>query len=433
MEVNKDTTNNTAYLDETPSNGLDAAFSFEEGLAFIEQNGKHYFINERGENAFPTLVIGESSDFSEGWAFAEINNQNVFLDKTGQIHYGKQEIEDASEFSEGLAFVKYKGADSWLCIDKEFNELFSLGRCEPFDLFTEGFAVVRREVINSCPNVYWDVDEMTADERSEDVFVYDDIDNGDKTMVADSESEPEYAYNFVDRNGKLLLKRWCLFAGAFSEGFALVRIKERNLGSELYSATEFNYINKDGQLLSEVNFDYAASFSEGLGVVALEPEFDELSFSYCYINASGKRVTPKKLNYMPGSRAERLRPLYSSASSFCEGAACISYRNADGMDGEFIDHDGNFLFSFDRECQYLLFGFNEGLAGFAELRCFSHEVVRQYFVDKSGKEVFEDKWFDEISAFSEGFAVVKIEGKCHYINKEGKFLNIDWLSKTDND
>ena len=427
MEVNKDTTNNTVYLDDTPNNGLDAAFSFEEGLAFIEQNGKHYFINEKGENAFPSLVIGEASDFSEGWSFAEVNNQNVYLDKTGEIHYGKQEIENASCFSEGLAFVKYKGASGWICIDKEFKELFSLGKCEPVFLFSEGFAVVKREIINYRPDVYWDVDETTDDEGSKELFVYDDINNGEVPVVADSESETEYAYNFVDRNGKLLLKRWCLYAGAFSEGFALVRIIKQNSESEIYSANEYNYINKEGQLLCEGNFDYAEPFSEGLGAVALSPDFGELSFTCCYINTSGERVTPKKPNYMLGSIAERLCPLYSSATSFSEGAACISYRNVDGMDGEFIDHDGNSLFSFDRECQYLLFGFKEGLAGFAEMRGFDHEVVRQYFVDKSGKEVFDDKCFDEISPFSEGFAVVKIDGKYHYINKEGKFLNIDWL------
>lgn len=50
--------------------------------------------------------------------------------------------------------------------------------------------------------------------------------------------------------------------------------------------------------------------------------------------------------------------------------------------------------------------------------------VRQYFVDKSGEEVFENMHFDEIRPFSEGMAVVKIGEKFHYIDKSGNFLAV---------
>lgn len=449
MEDINEITNNPIYVTETPNNGLDIAYPFKEGLALISKNDKIYFINKRGENAFPSLVIDAASSFSDGLAIIETDNKNGYVDTTGKIHFCELEIEDLTDFSEGLAFIKRKDSNNWVCINKEFKEVFSLGEYEPYYLFNEGYAVVRRLKKKTSDDSIWyyddgstpreniDFKKLNLDEYNElDDLTLDDLKpefpfNG---FPNKSQREPkeeveelpkqEYEFNFIDRAGKLLLPKWCLQALPFTEDFAVVRIESPAINSDFSQMYNCNYINKDGELLFEYNVHYAEPFSEGLGAIALEDDNGGLSFSWCYVNKEGELVMPLKNIYSPGSLPEKLGHRYSSTTSFSESVACVGWIYADGMDGIFIDHDGNKLFGFCREFANLLFGFKEGLAGFTESFGCMGEEIRQYFMDKTGTEVFADKCFEKITPFSEGLAAVKIDGQYHYINKDGMFLDI---------
>lgn len=440
MEKQKETTSPDA-LSTAPQGGFDNVSNFREGFAAVEIDGRYYFIDKKGENAFPLLKFEQMSNFNEGWAIVRIDGIICCINKSGELHYAKHELENIKDFHEGIAFARYKGSEAWVAIDKDFNEIFSLGEYVPYSDFHEGYAIVRRTKKESSEDSIWyyqafpdkgnvlvdGQEEMEAQRAFEDnPDEYLDEFEGMVNEESQEERPIEYEYNFIDKTGKLLLPKWCLGARDFTEGFAVVRIDSRAMDCDITQRYEYNYINREGELLLGDNIYYAESFSEGLGAIAMQDDDGGLSFSCCYANTKGELVMPQKLKFMPGSRPDREGHRYSSASSFSEGVACIGWKYLNGMDGELIDHEGNCIYSFNRECESLISGFKEGLAIFAENESIKPIKYRRvYYIDKSGKEMFVDKHFDDACPFSEGMAVVKIDGKYHYIDKDGNFLHVN--------
>lgn len=442
----KTDTTQSSTSSEVLDNGFDIACDFQEELAFVSKDGRNYFINSDGEDVFPSLSFDDAYSFSEGLALVKMNGKFVYLSKNGEILHGENDIENAGPFLEGKEWVKYTNRDKYICIDHDFNELFTCENYEPINCFSEGYAVVTRiksdnnkdESIWWIPNPFHDEKEQDPtikhelspeeiDHFSGDLFDDDDdswtISKEDFASLCTEEEEEkvEYEYNYIDKEGKLLLPKWCLEALPFHEGFAVVGIDTRYEGTDIRNIYDYNYINKEGKLLLDYNVCHASSFSEGLGAIALEDDQGGLSFSWCYVDKNGELVMPYKINYLPGCLPEKLGHRYSHATPFTEGVACIGYEYADGMDGTIIDHEGNKLFPLDFENQDILFYFKEGFAGIAELAPFDgFKEIRQYYIDKSGHEVFTDKTFEEIHPFSEGLAAVKIDGRWHYINKLGE-------------
>ena len=89
-------------------------YSFEEGLAAIEQNGKWGFMDKQGKIIIkPKFEIVR--DFSVGLAAVLLNGSWGFIDKKGKIIMEPQ-FECVREFSEGLVAVRIDGI--WGFMDK---------------------------------------------------------------------------------------------------------------------------------------------------------------------------------------------------------------------------------------------------------------------------------------------------------------------------
>lgn len=434
--------NKTYIKPEEQPTGFESASYFQDGLAVVVRNGRTYYINKNGEDVFPSMSFEDADLFSDDFARVQVNGMKGYMNKSGEIWNGEKEIEDFLEFSEGYAFLKYKDETQWRCIDKDFKELFSFDKYEPVYPFKEGFAVIKRIKEENSEDSIWyyhfgyippveqsHIDPVDADTQK-NLFGEDGMDDDFLSLFSDDNEESqdprpiEYEYNFINRAGKLLLPKWCLDAESFCEGFAVVEIDMRADDCDLGSHYGYNYINHEGDLLLEENLASAESFCEGLAAVSFEDDYNGLSFSHCYINKEGEIIMPFKPRWMPGSMPDKLGHRYNNALSFSEGVACIGWQNIDGMDGQLIDHEGNSLHDFEWDREYMLFGFKEGLAGFGEFEWLSLEKFKRvYYLNKSGEEVFTDKHFDGISPFSEGMAVVKIDNKYYYIDKEGNFLH----------
>lgn len=439
---------------EMQANGLSYATKFSEGLAFVSKGDKSCFINKKGEDAFPSLDLEDACPFSDGYAVVITKDPKLgYLNKDGLVLTGGREFKMIYSFSEGMAFAKYVDSDEWVCIDKDLNELFSTGNLEPVSGFVEGYALVRKEKTLSNTDYIWlfpdPFDDVTKDE-TEDAqglqsadgmsfdfveddysFLFGDDDVSISAIPAENETsqdnEKEYEYNFIDKEGNLLLPNWCDAALPFAEGFAVVCIDVRYEGTDMSSGNQYNFIDKSGKLLLKSNVNYAKSFSEGIAVVALDSDSGGLSFSWCYVDKSGKFVMPFKPRFLPGSLPDKLGHGYSYATPFNEGVACIGWSLADAMDGELIDREGNVLHSFEQDRTNFLFGYSEGLAGFALLEFLNiNKEIKQFYMDKSGKEMFENMHFDEIHPFSEGMAVVRIGDRYYYIDKCGNILKINY-------
>ena len=53
------------------------------------------------------------------------------------------------------------------------------------------------------------------------------------------------------------------------------------------------------------------------------------------------------------------------------------------------------------------------------------------FINQEGR-LLSDQWFDNVGNFNEGFAWLELNGKCNFINQEGKFLSNQWFDNVCN-
>ncbi len=207
-------------------------------------------------------------------------------------------------------------------------------------------------------------------------------------------------YGFIDKSGKVVIepqfdiesewdKVYHSRSGAFSEGLALVK-KDGKWG----------FIDKNGKMVIEPQFDEAGDFFEGFACV-------EKDGKWGFIDKSGKMVIEPQFDY-PGY--------------FSEGLAQVI---KDGKYG-YIDKSGKVVIEpqFDRVRQ--VFNFSEGLAQVEKDYYSADNLPRadDYnwgYIDKNGKVVIEPQ-FNYVSAFSEGLALVKKDGKWGFIDKNGKMV-----------
>jgi hypothetical protein len=124
-------------------------FSFPDGLARVEFNGKLGFVNTKGDMVIPA-VYDDAWLFSEGLAYAEINDEwEGYIDKKGNKVISLNGVIMKFPFSEGLAAVQLSGdpilKDRY--IDTKGNTVIPALYYNP-DYFSEGLAAVSLEYNN---------------------------------------------------------------------------------------------------------------------------------------------------------------------------------------------------------------------------------------------------------------------------------------------
>ena len=101
---------------------LDYAWSFSDGLARAEVNGRLGYVNPDGEYLIQSEFRRESVfyppvfDFHDGRAHRILGDRHGFIDRTGALVIDPR-FDDARDFSEGLAMVKTAGL--WGYIDTD--------------------------------------------------------------------------------------------------------------------------------------------------------------------------------------------------------------------------------------------------------------------------------------------------------------------------
>ena len=129
-----------------PDFSLYLQFSFSDGLARVEFNGKLGFVNTKGDMVIPA-VYDDAQLFSEGLAYAEINDEwKGYIDKKGNKVISLNKVITEFPFSEGLAAV-YLSGDPILknrYIDTKGNTVIPSLYYNP-GYFSEGLAAVSLE------------------------------------------------------------------------------------------------------------------------------------------------------------------------------------------------------------------------------------------------------------------------------------------------
>ena len=118
---------------------FEKAWTFSEGLACVQQNGKQGFIDKTGKIVIP-CQFEETWAFKEGFAGVQQNGKLGFIDKTGKIVIPCQ-FDDTWPFSEGLACVQQNGKRGF--IDKT-GKIVIPCQFEDTSVFKDGKAKVQQ-------------------------------------------------------------------------------------------------------------------------------------------------------------------------------------------------------------------------------------------------------------------------------------------------
>lgn len=175
--------------------------------------------------------------------------------------------------------------------------------------------------------------------------------------------ERERKFGFIDSNGKVSIPFIYDDARSFSEGIAMVE-KDQKIG----------FINSEGNLI--IDFIYDRSYDDG----------ENIGFDY---------------------------PSYVFKEGFCKVSLSP-------LTFGIINEVGKVVVPFDR--YKILFPFSEGLASVAKFDKINMNLERRPiwgFIDRTGNEVIECQ-YKFVSAFSEGYAVVKKDKFFGFIDTKGK-------------
>ncbi len=230
----------------------DWVWSFSEGLAKVELNGKYGFIDKTGKEITPVKYDYVWS-FSEGLAAVKVNGKWGFIDKTGKeitpVKYDK-----IWSFSEGLAAVEVNG--KWGFIDKTGKEITPV-KYDYVGDFSEGLAEVEL-------NGKYGLIDKTGKEIIP--VKYDYVEDFSEGLA---EVELNGKRGLIDKTGKEITPVKYDYVWSFSEGLAAVRLN----GKE-------GFIDKTGKEIIPVKYDYVESFFEGLATV-------KLNGKECYVDHFG--------------------------------------------------------------------------------------------------------------------------------------------------
>ncbi len=222
-------------------------------------------------------------------------------------------------------------------------------------------------------------------------------------------------YGFINTSGRVVIPFTYDYPASFSEGYAAVSVKDK-----------YGYIDKTGKTVVPFKYDLSEPFHEGLAKVTVGEKSG-------FIDKTGKELTPLKYDtvgrfhegfaavrvgngasgkcgYIDKASREVIPLKYYACNEFSEGLAHVRLPDASGhiLDG-FIDKSGAVALPFSRD-YYVVFDFHEGLL-----------AVNDHYEDKNGRTVLKPG-HDYLGEFSEGLAMVKINGKLGFIDKSGRLV-----------
>ena len=195
----------------------------------------------------------------------------------------------------------------------------------------------------------------------------------------------------------------------------------------------YGFIDTMGNTVIDCRYRTASGFSEGLAVVIID--FDSSNYGYGFIDKQGNISIPAEFEY---------------AQTFQEGYAIVRkydrYGMIDKKGNEVLPYkyleltpmfEGNFFAVdalsdkaalFDRQFRRLTDFVYENISAYSEGYYVVKRDGKTTFLDKKGKERFG--FFEDAGGFYEGYSMVKLDGKYGIINQRGKVvLPIEYENK----
>lgn len=340
-------------------------YDYKDGIAKVTKNSLSYgepcttIINENGKTLSEWYVsIGDFSD--EGLAVVELD-----LDYNYYTEYG---------------YINKLGK---LVIDIQYNY------AEPFKNGTAIVGVPGSGYYNNYGIINTEGDYILDP-------IYESLRNfsEDRAVVAQYTDDYLYKYGMIDKNGKLVVDYKYDYIGDLHSGLAVV------YEYDAYNYTNtYGYINKKGKQVIDYKYKWAGDFNEDLAIVCEDNNEDYIN-EYGFINKKGKQVIDCE---------------YENATNFVGGYAIVSKTFDNVYKSAFIDKTGKIV----SEWFDLLYGFYNSYALTYKDGKFVLLDENFNFVDNN--ELLKDYLSNQFY-FSEGFAIVQMNKKYGFINKEGEVV-----------
>lgn len=332
---------------------------FREGRLAVKRNGLWGYVNVDGVEVIPCR-FEEVRPFSEGLAAVRLGRYWGFVDRLGEIVINLKYLK-VGDFSEGMVLAYdgqkagYLKADNSWHIAPQFDQAFD---------YQKGVA---RVVVNGK---YGLVDTAGRYIEKPKYIKIAPFDSHGLSIVAYGNQQVKYG--LINLKGQMITSNAYREILPFSEGLAVVKDKE-----------SYGYIDTSGRVVIPLVFSRASSFSEGLAAVRKDGACG-------YINQTGDPV----VSYQ-----------FTKCMDYEDGRAVV-YKGI--RKAGLVDQKGNMVLepSVNR-----LIKFTEG-RGLVRDRQY-----RFYYITESAK--MYDGFYEKASAFENGVALVKEDGKWGIINQRG--------------
>ncbi|MCL1863707.1 MAG: WG repeat-containing protein [Defluviitaleaceae bacterium] len=369
-----------------PSLVFDNVYTFRDGIAWVQRDGKVGFVNRYGEIVIPMEFDSISHFFCEGLARVgrRVNNNEWiygFIDKTGELVIDFQ-FTWAGCFHDGVAVAR-KG-DMVGVID------------------TTGQAII--PFIYTSLNSNWDWGRPYT--------------NG--LVVARLGDWQTGVSGVLDREGNTVIPFEFASISLGSGGSMIATIRDgenRRTGM----------LNQDGEVIVPFEYNWIGMFREGLAPVNKNNQVG-------FINEAGELVIPMIDGHVSIRGDDpRWMARWAHHGEFEDGFAVISKAVWDGLerwDSNYlglIDTEGNVILPFEFD---MINSFSEGLAtvgigeaiNIDEYGWFGDLIYTFGVIDKSGNFVIPMGEFDSIGVFRDGIAIARRDGQTGAINRYGNVV-----------
>lgn len=356
--------------------------------------------------------------------FKDTNGKYGLKDTNGKI-ISKGKYISVGKFENGLAIVEGETAVGNLfgVIDITGKEIAEVKYTE---IELGNFGSSKHEILIKALDfnaVFWTlIDPKTGKDitASNRYYIIESFINGKaKVEGANEKSGKGHTQGYIDESGKEVVPlsgveeginaklffeyEW---VGDFSQELAVVKLNNK-----------YGYIDRSGERIIPLVFDTAEVFTNGFAKVTFKGK-NVFIMNPTYTNKykkypSSEGLTPIEYNGKFGFEDENdmliVLPKYDNVIPFSGGFAAVCLKNKEGYnDWGFIDKTGNEIVS---PKYYSVKSFSQGRAAVKDWKW--------GYIDETGKEVVPQK-YDQADTFSEGLAAVLLKEKWGFIDNTGK-------------
>ncbi|MFT4761641.1 MAG: hypothetical protein ACI9XO_003193 [Paraglaciecola sp.] len=321
----------------------------------------------------------EARNFSEGMAGVFVDNKWTFIDKIGKevlnpsakITY----LEEVGSFNDGLC---------WYKVGKFYGYFDKTGKAQIEPQYTKAF-----DFNNEVARVVYDAKTGVIDTKGhwllkpkdfEVIFPFDE--NG----VAVVREKFNQKNGFINNKGEILTDLKYAFVGEFYDGYARVS-----------DTKGYGFVDTQGREVIPCVYREAKEVSDGLVAV-----MSANKLAWEFRNMSNKKA---------------FKGAFARAENYTEGLAFVQLHEFNNSSKMWLDKAGNVVNPVPEDFVKL---YAEGIFGMYKAWGIrrNFRTLNYYFCDAKGKNLFNEH-YEEIQAFDQGTAPVKIRNRWGVINRAG--------------